>query len=97
MTGCSPTTKPNGKPTDMSAQKANQEPPKYRLKIWGDSHTGQPVFGVQAQRGKGSRWMHCCHGTTPLLYRTREKARQIVRWLNDPKGTEPEWTQDLAH
>ena len=79
-----------------SQQQLAMPRPKYRMHVWGNTKTGEPVFGVQAQCGKWSRWMHCCHGTTPLLYKTRETARRIVRWLNDPKGTEPEWTQDAA-
>jgi len=68
---------------------------RYRVSDWINTNTMQPVFGIQHNKERG-KWVNCAVDGTALLYTKRETAERHCRWLNDPKGTAPEWSQDSA-
>jgi hypothetical protein len=69
---------------------------RHRVAPWINTKTMEPVYGVQRQKPSGKGYVNCAIDGTALLYTSEETAAKIVRWLNDPDGTEPEWSKDSA-
>lgn len=64
---------------------AKTKMPSYSVSQWVDLETGNIIYGIQ----RGGK--HCAMDGKALLYHEFEVAFRHCRWLNDPKGTEPEW------
>lgn len=73
---------------------------RFRVMEWVNLATLEPVFGIQVRREESrrarARWVNCAVDGEALIYANRETADRNCRWLNDPKGTEPEWNKDSA-
>lgn len=54
----------------------------------------QSAWFIQARRRSGRCWYNCCVNGVQLAYREKSMAERHCAWLNDPKGTEPEWGAD---
>ena len=68
--------------------------PKFRVSQWIDTSEeamNKPqavfVYGIQTQREKGGRWMHCLDNAGPLFYATaKEGAEAIKEFAAQPAG-----------
>lgn len=68
----------------------------YRVHEWENTLTHEPAYGIETKRPGSKVWKHCHADGTALIYKSRETAERHCRWLNDPKGTEPDWNEDLS-
>jgi hypothetical protein len=66
----------------------------YRVTQWVDMGTMSVIYGIQHKRDK---WVNCSVDGVALLYTKQATADKHCRWLNNPKGTEPEWSKDSYH
>lgn len=73
--------------------KRNDRRAVYRVSNWLNTNTGELAFGIQRNIEKG-KWANCAIDGEALLYTKKETADKHCRWLNDPNGTEPEWSKD---
>jgi hypothetical protein len=39
------------------------------------------LYGVRIKPEKGAKWMHCCQGSEPLIYKTQEDAIAAIAEL----------------
>jgi hypothetical protein len=54
-----------------------------------------PVIEIQA-RPPGSRaWATATINDVPLRFRSADTAARCLLWLQDPTGTEPEWSSEV--
>lgn len=68
--------------------KVAEKYPQYKIVQWIDTSEeamNQPqatiLYGVQIKPEKGARWMHCCHGSEPLIYKKLDEARATIAEL----------------
>lgn len=66
--------------------------PQYRISQWLNTKTLKPVYGIQAKTSAG--WLNCSANGRPLFYNDEALALRHLAWLRDPKGMEPEWSDD---
>ena len=62
--------------------------PQYAIGQWIDTSEeamNQPqatiLYGVQIKPEKGAKWMHCCRGSEPLIYKTPESTAAFERMV----------------
>ncbi len=79
----------------MATNKPNRNKVRYRLIEWIDIRDGVIYFGIEARRKDWKKPKHASMGNRPLIYSDRAIAKRNTRWLNNPKGTEPEWAVGL--
>lgn len=67
--------------------------PKYRVSQWIDTSEeamNKPqvefFYGIQTQREKGGRWMHCRDNAGPMYYAT---AKEVADAINERAVTSP--------
>lgn len=67
--------------------------PKYRAHQWLDTSPkamrrkqATVLYGIQTQREKGGKWMHCHKGGEPMIFRTPEQASAAIDALKHADG-----------
>jgi hypothetical protein len=63
---------------------------KYRIHKWGHVLTGEVMYGIQGKPAGESRYLHCCEGTEPLIFKTRDEASAKLRQIRAKQPTPPD-------